>query len=136
MAKASNKTEDFVELENLIKSYISRIDQLKEELKEKKDMLEDALAGDAVYQEHAEKAKEANKIKSATRQQILQQPALKELSERLKEIKFDIKEQEVILNDYLQQYQKATGATQIEQDNGEIVELITVIRLVRRKKAE
>ena len=132
----ASQANDFLELENLIKTYLTRIDQLKEELKQKREMLEDALSGDTVYQEHSEKAKEANKIKSATKQQILKQPALAELSERVKELAFDVKEQTAMLNDYVAQFQKASGATQIETESGEVLEIVSVYKLVRRKKEE
>lgn len=125
---------EFFDLENLVKNYITRIEQLKDDLKKKREMLEDAFENDAIYQEHALKAKEANKIKSATKQQILKQPALAELAESVKDLQFDIKEQQAILNDYLSQYQKATGATQIETGDGEILEIVSVVKLVRRKK--
>lgn len=124
----------FLELENLIKNYITRIGQLKDDLKKKREMLEDAFEGDVVYQEHALKAKEAAKIKGATKMQILKQPALAEMAESVRELQFDIKEQQSMLNDYLQQYQKASGATQIETGDGEILEIVSVFRLVKRKK--
>ena len=130
------KADEFLNLEELIKNYAGRIDQIKEDLKKQKQMLDDALEGDAVYQEHAEKAKEANKIKSATKQQILKQPALMEIAEKVKDLKFDISEHEAMLNDYLQQYQKLSGATQIDLGNGEFMEIVSVVRLVRRKKGE
>lgn len=125
---------EFFDLENLIKNYITRIGQLKDDLKKKREMLEDAFEGDAIYQEHALKAKEAAKIKGATKMQILKQPALAELAESVKDLQFDIKEQQSMLNDYLQQYQKASGATQIETGDGEILEIVGVYRLVKRKK--
>lgn len=128
--------EDFLNLEKLIKSYISRINKLKADFKKQKQMINDAFEGDAVYREHAEKAKEANRIKSATKQQILKQPAMMELSEKIKDMKFDLQEQEAMLNDYLQQYQKASGATQIEGDEGEILEIVSVVKLVKRKREE
>lgn len=59
-----------------------------------------------------------------------------EINEKVKGLKFDIKEQEAMLNDYLQQYQKATGATQIDLDNQEFMEIVNVVKLVRRKRGE
>lgn len=60
--------DEFINLEELIKNYVIRIDQLKEDLKKHKQMLEDAFEVDAVYREQAEKAKEVNRIKLATKQ--------------------------------------------------------------------
>lgn len=130
--KANSKTADFLHLEGLVKQYIAAIAKLQGELKEKSQMLNDAFEGDAVYQEHAQKAKEANRVKSATKQQILKQPAVAELNERVRNLRFDIKENQALLSDYLAQYQKATGATQIEDEEGEVLEIVSVIKLVKR----
>lgn len=129
--EVNSKTADFLHLEGLVKQYIAAIAKLQGELKEKNEMLNDAFEGDAVYQEHAQKAKEANRVKSATKQQILKQSAVAELNERVKDLKFDIKENQALLSDYLAQYQKATGATQIEDEEGEVLEIVSVVKLVR-----
>lgn len=134
VASLSQPADEFFDLENLIKNYVARIGQLKEDLRKKREMLEDAFEGDAVYQEHALKAKEAAKVKGATKLQILKQPALAEMAESVKELQFDIKEQQSMLNDYLQQYQKASGATQIETGDGEVLEIVGFYKLVKRKK--
>jgi len=127
-------TSDFLNLESLIKSYVVKIDLAEKELREKNQMLKDAFESDAVYKEHADKAKEANRIKSATKQQILKQPNLAELNERIKDIKFDVNEQQAVLTDYLSQYQQQTGANQIEVGDGEVMDIITVVKLSRRPK--
>lgn len=128
----NDKAEEFLNLESLIKTYAGKIDSLKKELKEKTQMMKDAFEGDAIYREHAEKAKEANRIKSATKQQILKQPVMAELSEKIKDIKFDISEQNAILADYLNQYRQQTGATQIEMEDGEVMEIVSVTKLVKK----
>lgn len=121
----------FLELEGLVKQYMATIERLKAELKEKSEMLNDAFEGDAVYQEHLAKAKEANRVKNATKQQLLKQPAMQELNEKVKDLKFDIKDNQTILSDYLTQYQKASGATQIETEDGEVMEIVSVVKLVK-----
>lgn len=128
----NEKTAAFLNLEGLIKRYVKAINKLKEDLKEKRQMFEDTFENDAVYREHAENAKEANKIKSSTKQQIMKQPAMQELNQKIKDMKFDLTENEALLSDYLQQYQKATGATQIELEDGEILEIVNTVRLVRK----
>lgn len=131
-AEVNAQTEDFLNLESLVKTYAAKVADLEKELRDKSQMLTDALENDVVYHEQAEKVKEANKLKSATKQQILKSPNLAEISERIKEIKFDLQEGKAILSDYLQQYQKQTGANQIELDNGEILEIVSVVKLVKK----
>lgn len=129
---SNKKTDEFFNLESLIKRYVNTINDLRVKLREQKQMMEDAFENDAVYREHAEKVKEANRIKSATKQQIAKQPSMQELQQKIKDLSFDIKENEVLLSDYLQQYQKASGVSQIELEDGEILEIVNVAKLVRR----
>ena len=128
----NSQTQDFLNLEELIKRYVGALAKLNEDLKKNHQMFEDAFENDAVYREHAEKAKEANRIKSATKQQILKQPAMQELNQKVKDLRFEVKENQALLSDYLSQYQKATGATQIELEDGEVLEIVSQVRLVKR----
>jgi len=121
-------------LESLIKSYLSKLENLKASLKEQKEIYDNSFESDAVYHENAEKAKEAAMVKNATRLQILKQPALMELSEKISDIKMDIKEAEDTLSDYLIQYQKETGFNQIETDDGQTMIIVNRAKLVKGSK--
>jgi len=125
------KAADFLNLESLIKSYSTQIDNLKKELRKEKRLLKDAFENDAVYREHNEKVKEANQKRIETRQQILNQPALKEIKEKLEELSEQIKENEETLSDYLLQYQKMTGSNEIEGDDGETRIIVNIAKLVK-----
>ena len=129
-------TADFLNLESLVKTYVTKIELLNKDLKEKNQILKDSFEGDAVYREHEEKAKEANRIKSATKQQILKQPAMAVMAEKIKDMKFDIAEQNAVLTDYLSQYREQSGATQIELDNGEIMEIVSITKLVKQSSRD
>ncbi len=130
----NDQTQDFLNLESLVKTYVEKIDKLQKEIHEKTEMVNDAFEGDAVYREHSEKVKEAARIKTATKQQIMKQPAVAALVEKIKDLKFEVKESQVLLSDYLDQYQKSTGATSIEVGDGEIMEIVSVTKLVKRSK--
>lgn len=121
----------FLELEGLIKRYVGQIENLKNELKKQKEMLDDAFGNDAVYKEQEGKAKEAVGIKSATKQQILQQPVLVETREKIDDLRTQIKEAEEVLSDYLIQFQKSTGFNEIETDNGETLIIVNHAKLVK-----
>lgn len=129
---SNSQVDEFLSLENLIKTYAEKVELLEKELKEKSQILKDTFESDAVYREHAQKAKEANQTKAITKQQLLKQPAMAEISERIKDLKFDIQESMVMMSDYLQQYQKQTGANQIEVGNGEVLEIVSVVKLVKK----
>src|SRR5258708_35400713 len=63
--------EVIVNMEGMIKNYIASIDRQSEELKKLKEMLDDIFKNDTNYQNHSEKAKEANQIKTKTKDEIL-----------------------------------------------------------------
>jgi hypothetical protein len=128
----TDQLDEFLNLEELIKTYIVKIETLEKDLREKSQILKDTFESDAIYKEHADKAKEANRIKSATKQQILKQPTNQEMDQKVKDLKFDLSEQRAVLADYLTQYQQKTGASQIEMADGDIMEIVTVVRLSRR----
>lgn len=121
-----------INMESLIKNHITAIDKLTEELKKHKEMLDDIFAQDPTYQQHLKNAKEATRIKSNTRQQILKKPQAGELDKKVKEMKAQIAENQQSLSDYLQEYARMSGVNEIEGEDGEIREIVYVARLIKR----
>ena len=119
-------------LESLIKNYLTKIDVLKEELKKEKEMFDDSLVNDAVYTEHLQKVIEATNIKNSTRKQILKQPAVIAVAEKVKTIREQMKELQSALSSYLQQYYEQSGLKQIETDTGETMEIVVTAKLVKK----
>lgn len=119
-------------LEQLIKSHIASIDKLRDESRKHKQMLEDAFMNDQVYQEHLKIAKEATKQKTATKQQIMKQPANIVLSNKIKSMSTELKEKQMALSDYLLEYQRMTGVNEIEGEDGEVREIVNVAKVVKK----
>lgn len=130
----SDQATVLLSLEQLIKNHIASIDKLKEEAKKHKQMLEDAFMNDAVYQEHMKQAKEAIKVKSATRAQILKQPQNILLSNKVKQMTTELKDKQFALSDYLLEYQRMTGVNEIEGEDGEVREIVNSAKVVKRAK--
>lgn len=118
-------------LVELIKTNISSIDKLNLELRKQREMFDDSFNNDPVFREHSEKVKEANKTKSATKQQIMKQPSVMQLSNQVKSLRAEIKERQSSLSDYLQEYQRLTGASEIENDNGDLLRIVNSSKLVK-----
>ncbi len=133
-AEISSQAETLVSITNLIQSYITSIGRHKMEIQENRQMLDDALLNDASYKEKEDKAKEAAKVRNAYKSQILKQPALMALSEKIKDLRTEMKDAQQQLSDYLQEYQKLTGANEIEDANGNVNEIRYSARLVRPSK--
>ena len=65
------------------------------------------------------------------RQQIAKQPSVAVLDQKVKDMRFDISEQNKTLSDLLQDYKEQTGATQIEV-NGKTYAIVSVSKLVTK----
>ena len=122
----------FLNLEELIKNHIEAIDKLKDELKQKREMFEDTFNNSPVSREHMEKVKEANKAKGSVRQELVKQPAVATLKQKVDDIRFDISEQSKTLSDLLQDFKEQTGATEIEARDGKIYAIVSISKLVTR----
>ena len=119
-------------IEELIKNHIESIDKLRIELKQQREMLEDSFNNNPTYREHVEKVKEVSKAKNSVRQEISKQPSVAILSQKVKDLRFDMNEKSKTLSDLLQDYIEQTGATQIETRDGKVLEIVRTSKLVRR----
>lgn len=121
-----------INMEGLIKNHLVALDRLAEELKKHKDMLDDIFTNDETYQQHLKQAEEANKVKAQTRTQVLKQPQAADLDKKVKEFKMEIKEHQNSLSDYLQEYQRMSGVNEIENDKGEMLEIVYSAKLIKK----
>ncbi len=130
-AQAANT---IMELESMIKNSISTIDRNKEELKKLREMIESALTNDERYREAAEKAKETAKEKSKAKVSVMQNQATKNIAEKAKDLALEVKEANLALSEYLREYQRMTGQSEIEGDDGEVREIIYTAKLIKKQK--
>lgn len=131
ITETTTTATDLVTVTNLIQSYISQIDRSAKELAAHKQMLQDAFLNDPTYREHEEKVKEAVKVRSATKMQILKQPTLAELAEKVKDMAQSVKDAKQSLSDYLQEYVRMTSSREIEDSEGELREIVYTAKLVK-----
>lgn len=121
-------------LENTIKGHLTQIEKLQEELSQHRDMLKAAFENDAVYNEHAETAKAANKVKAKTKAEILKKPDVAELASKVKSESSEFKELQAALSDYLGEFNRLSGITELEGPDGELREIVYVARLVKKTR--
>jgi xylose isomerase len=131
--EANDQVAGLLNLEELIKNHVDSIDKLRDELKQAREMFEDSFKNNPTHHEADLKYKEASKARSSVRQQIAKQPSVAKLAQKVKDLRFDINEQSKTLSDLLQDYHDQTGATQIETRSGEVMEIVSTARLVRKK---
>lgn len=119
-------------LEEMIKSYITSLDRLRDEQRKHREMFEDSFQNDPIFRENSEKAKEALKVKNTTRQQIVSQPSVIAIANKIKSVSGEIKEKQNSLSDYLLEYQRLTGSNEIEDNDGQLREIINSAKLIKR----
>ena len=125
--------DEILSLENMINGYIFDLNKLQKDLKEQSAMLKDTFENDAEYQAAQEKAKEVAKLKKQVKDRLSGEPSVALLSARVQDLKSESKEIKQALSDYLYRYYKETGLTQITATDGEVLDIVTSVRLVKKK---
>lgn len=121
-----------LDIESAIKTRITQLERFREDIKPIKEMLESYLDADLEYAELTEAAKEAAKKKSSRKKDLLSTPNGKEIMQKMDAIKDKMKEYQESLSYYLAEYQKMTGANEIEGEDGELRQIVYVAKLVRK----
>lgn len=121
-----------VRIGEMIKTHISQIDTLAEDISKRKEMIDDIFGNDETYQEHDKIAKEAAKVRSATKKQIAKRADVADLSNKLTELKSEQSDLKNGLSDYLREYQRLSGSNEIEGEDGEIREIVSTMKLVKK----
>ncbi len=131
-APVQSQSEVLLNMEGLIKNHLGSLRRLQEELTKQKEMLDDILGNDPTYQEHLNAANEAAKTKTATKAQVLKQPQAADLDKKIKDIKVEMKENSGSLSDYLSEYSRLSGLTEIEDDEGNMMQISFSAKLIKR----
>ncbi len=131
----SDEADLVLKLEGMIKNNNAQIIKMTEELSQAREMLKDAFDNDTTYKEHADAAKDANKVKAATRARIMKQPTVRAIADKVKTLASELKELKEGLSDYLREFNRISGITEIEGVDGELLEIVYVAKLVKRTTA-
>lgn len=119
-------------LESKIRRAQALIEEAKEKLKEQRDMFKDAFENDTVYQDHQTKYEEARSMLLTTKKQILKDPAVAAMEEKIKDMRLALRQLQDSLSEDLQEYQNLTGEKVIEIDEGRLMEIVSKAKLVRQ----
>lgn len=130
-ADTNKEVTDLFTIENLIKSHISHIESVKNELAKQAEMMNDVLNNDPAFKEASEQGKEVNKKKAEAKQNILKSPSNASLNQKIKDMRQELKELKGALSNYLQQYQKIADTDQIESEDGEVRQIVYQAHLVK-----
>jgi len=129
----TSEVKEVMDLTSLIKRYLVDIEKLKQELKTQNEMLSDAINNDKNYSEHNQQVKDWLKKRNAVKQTLIKQPAVEAIVAKQKELKFQIKDFQNALSRYLERYYQVAKTNILEDDNGDLREIIPVYKLVKKK---
>lgn len=124
--------EDLVSLEGLIIGYLAKIERHKEVYNKQKEMLDNIFEHSPEFKEAAAQAKEANGKKNQIKKDLLSTTETSSLNDKVKELKSELRHLQDTLSVYLQQYVQNAATNQIEDDEGQVHEIIYVAKVVKR----
>ncbi len=128
----SENVMSLLEIQDAINSRLKKLENLKEDMKPHKEMLDSIFANDDDYIEKNEVAKKASKNKSEAKRRVLRQPQAAELNQKIEDIKNEGKELQESLSYYLREYQRLTGANEFESEDGGLRQIVYIAKLVRK----
>lgn len=128
----NSQTTVLLSLENMIKRHIATIEKLQEETKKHKEMFDGEFEGSETFKALSEKFKETQKARNSTREQILKQPNMSVLADKLKQMRQEMKELRSALSDYLLEYQRLSGLTEIQGEDGEYRQIVHSAKAVKK----
>jgi predicted Zn-dependent protease len=131
---AVTPVDDLKNIENLINANIQKIDKFHEDITPVAEMIESLLDADLQYAELDQKAKEAAKERSIKKKELTNTSNGKELNEKLRSLRSELKEAREALSTYLQEYQKKTGFNEYESPDGELRQIVFTVKLVKKTK--
>ncbi len=131
---ADNDAVLLTRIEEMIKTHLTQIDSLQEEITKHKEMMTDVFTNNETFQEHDKQAKEAVRVRTNTKQEIMKKPDVADIASKLKDLKSEQSELQTGLSDYLREYQRLSGSNEIEGSDGEVREIIFVAKLVRKSQ--
>jgi hypothetical protein len=120
-------------LENLIKGYLADIASLREKLGAQKEMLKSSIEGDKDYSEAAAKTAEVKKKEAEIRQKLAKVDAVVGTKMQIEKISTELKNVQLSLSDYLNEYADLTKSTEFIGPDGQLLQIVRNAKLVNKK---
>ena len=130
---SKDNIEEIMNLETMIKGYMSDLEKYQEDLRDQASMLKDSFEQDAEYTVAQEKVLEATRKRKVVRDRIIAEPAIASLESKVEDLRAEVKETKTALSDYLERFFQKSGLRQITGNDGEIREMVTTVRLVKKR---
>jgi len=126
-------SDTMLETDAIIKRYLRQMKELNAKIKEKSSMFKDSFLNDAEYHAVDEEIKQVQKKLKTAKERVTNLQTSRQAQVEIKELKEELKSAREILSTYLQKYVTETGLTTIEDDDGEVLKIVTAYKLEKEK---
>jgi len=126
-------SDTMLQTDAIIKRYLRQMKELNAKIKEKSSMFKDSFLNDAEYHAVDEEIKQVQKKLKTAKERVTNLPVSRQAQVEIKELKEELKSAREILSSYLQKYVTETGLTTIEDDDGEVLKIVTAYKLEKEK---
>lgn len=120
----------------IVRRRLTIIEKSREELKKLKEMYTDAFLNNELFVKADKLVKEATQKRKEIQAELSKQPAVAQVAGKLKDVKEQVKSEEVSLGDDLMEYYKTAGVMEIEDADGNVREFQITIKLKPKVKVE
>ncbi|RJR16295.1 hypothetical protein C4579_00460 [Candidatus Microgenomates bacterium] len=120
----------------VVRRRLTVIENAKVELRKLKEMYNDSFLNDELFVKADKIVKEATQKRKDIQNELAKQPAIADIAGKLKDLKEQIKSEEVSLADELMEYYKTAGVMEIEDADGNVREFQISIRLKPKVRVE
>jgi uncharacterized phage infection (PIP) family protein YhgE len=119
----ADKSDEFAQtlhsLENVIESKATKAMTLKEQIKQKREMVKNVYENDTQYQEATEAREEATQVYKQRRSALEETAQMRSLREEMRGLKEDLKDIEESLSNHLISYHQLTNSTSFDTSDGD-----------------
>ncbi len=130
---AENPAQKILDLEQMIKGYLTDIAAIREKLKTQRDMHNSTFEQDKEYSEVSEEHGKVKRKQAEVKQRLAKTDAVAAVQATMKGLKDEMKDLQGALSTYLNQYAQLTNSNQFTGADGEIHEIVRTAKLVRKK---
>ncbi|MCX7996166.1 MAG: hypothetical protein N2691_00190 [Patescibacteria group bacterium] len=127
-----DKALSIMQVEDLINRQMADIEKMRDEVKLLKSSYEDIFKNDAKYRELDEKVKESTKLKKQYMRAMSKDPSVTKAAEDYQRKREELKDLQIGLSDYLREYNRVSGLSQFETQDGRLLEIVQVFKLVKK----
>lgn len=122
-----------INLENLIKGYLTDIANLRDKLRAQREMIKSTIEGDRDFSEAATKTAELKKKETEIKQKLVKVEAVVATKMKVEQLMTELKNVQQSLSDYLNEYANLTQSTEFIGPEGELHQIVRTAKLVKKR---